>query len=115
LLELEGRNLRSAPLEERKTALKRLLGLKRRSKATSAIHYVDHLEFDDAELIFTQACALGCEGIVSKRLGSRYVSGRSRDWIKVKNPGAPAARRLEEEDWNARRPAGNSRCHEDRK
>ncbi len=103
LLELEGENLRSAPVEERKAALKRLLGLKRRSKAPSAIQYVDHLEFDDAELIFTQACALGCEGIVSKRLGSKYVSGRSRDWIKVKNREAPAARRLDEEDWNIRR------------
>jgi len=28
----------------------------------------------------------GLEGIVSKRLGSRYVSGRSRDWLKMKNP-----------------------------
>jgi hypothetical protein len=27
-------------------------------------------------------------------------SGRTRDWIKIKNPAAPAARRLEEEDWN---------------
>jgi len=29
---------------------------------------------------------LGCEGIVSKRLGSRYVSGRTRDWLKFKTP-----------------------------
>jgi bifunctional non-homologous end joining protein LigD len=50
LLELEGEDFRSAPLEERKTGLKRLLGLKRRSKTTSVIHYVDHLEFDDAAL-----------------------------------------------------------------
>jgi hypothetical protein len=28
---------------------------------------------------------------------------RSRDWIKIKNPAAPAARRLEDEDWNDRR------------
>jgi len=46
-----------------------------------------------------QACALGCEGIVSKRLGSRYGPGRARCWVKVKNPEAPAVRRLEEEDW----------------
>ena len=30
------------------------------------------------------------EGIVSKRLGSRYRSGRSPDWIKMKNPDAPS-------------------------
>jgi ATP-dependent DNA ligase len=30
----------------------------------------------DGAIIFKQACALGCEGIVSKRLGSAYRSGR---------------------------------------
>jgi len=42
------------------------------------------------DLVFKQACALGCEGIVSKRLGSRYRSGRSKDWLKLKNPNALA-------------------------
>jgi hypothetical protein len=36
---------------------------------------------------------VGCEGTVSKRLGSSYRSGRSRHWVKVKNPAAPAMRR----------------------
>jgi ATP-dependent DNA ligase len=31
---------------------------------------------------------MSLEGIVSKRLGSRYCSGRSRDWLKFKNPAA---------------------------
>ena len=34
-----------------------------------------------------------------KRQGSRYRGGRSADWVKVKNPVAPAVRRLQEEDW----------------
>jgi len=42
---------------------------------------------------------LGCEGIVSKRIGSAYRSGRSKYWVKVKNPAAPAVRREAEEDW----------------
>jgi ATP-dependent DNA ligase len=45
------------------------------------------------------ACKLGFEGIVSKRLGSPYRSGRSRDWLKMKNPNAPAVKREAEEDW----------------
>ena len=45
------------------------------------------------------ACALGCEGIVSKRLGSSYRGGRSPHWLKVKNPAAPAAKREAEEEW----------------
>ena len=64
------------------------------------IRIVDHLEFDDGEMIFKHACQLGCEGIVSKRLGSSYVSGRSRDWLKAKNPNSPAVTREAEEDWS---------------
>jgi ATP-dependent DNA ligase len=48
---------------------------------------------------FKHACALGCEGIVSKRLGSSYRSGRSEHWIKVKNRSAPAVKREAEEEW----------------
>jgi ATP-dependent DNA ligase len=39
------------------------------------------------------------EGIVSKRRNSSYRSGRSLDWIKSKNPAAPAVKREAEEDW----------------
>jgi hypothetical protein len=42
----------------------------------------------------------GLEGIVSKRLGSRYRAGRSPDWLKFKNPEAPAVQREAEEDWS---------------
>jgi hypothetical protein len=35
---------------------------------------------------------------VSKRLGSRYISGRSQDWLEFKNPDAPAVKREFEED-----------------
>jgi ATP-dependent DNA ligase len=51
---------------------------------------------------FRHACKMGLEGIVSKRLGSRYRSGRSPDWLKFKNPDAPAVRREAEEDWGRR-------------
>ena len=46
----------------------------------------EHVEGDGAT-VYQHAAALGCEGIVSKRKGSRYVSGRSPDWIKTKKPG----------------------------
>jgi ATP-dependent DNA ligase len=44
------------------------------------------------------ACKLGLEGIVSKRKGSPYRSGRSPDWLKMKNPACAAVKREEEED-----------------
>jgi len=34
-----------------------------------------------------------------KRPGSPYRSGRSPDWLKMKNPEAPAVKREAEEDW----------------
>jgi ATP-dependent DNA ligase len=54
------------------------------------------------------ACKLGYEGIISKRMDSPYRSGRSPDWIKLKNPNAPAVKREAEEDWRPIRgePAG---------
>jgi len=59
----------------------------------------EHYEGDGA-IIYKHACKLGCEGIVSKRLGSPYKSGRSAHWVKVKNPAAPAVTREAEEDWS---------------
>jgi len=58
----------------------------------------EHFE-EDGAIVFREACKLGCEGIVSKRLGSIYRRGRSPHWIKVKNPKAPAFTREAEEDW----------------
>jgi bifunctional non-homologous end joining protein LigD len=42
----------------------------------------------DGPALFAQACAMGLEGIVSKRRSSRYRSGRSPHWLKAKNPEA---------------------------
>jgi ATP-dependent DNA ligase len=53
----------------------------------------------DGAVIFAQACKLGCEDIVSKRLGLPCRSSRSKHWPKVKNPAAPAVRRETEEEW----------------
>ena len=53
---------------------------------------VSDMEFDDAEIVFYHACKLGLEGIVSKRKDSTYPSGRSPDWLKMKNPACEAAR-----------------------
>jgi ATP-dependent DNA ligase len=46
-------------------------------------------------------CKLGFEGIVSKRLDTPYVSGRSRQWVKSKNPQHPAVKREAEKGLGA--------------
>ena len=49
----------------------------------------------DGPTVFTHACKMGLEGIVSKRKDSTYRSGRSPDWLKMKNSDAPAVKREE--------------------
>ena len=93
LLELDGQDLRHQPIEERK----RLLGQLLRGSHLSVV-FNEHFDNDGA-IVYREACKLGCEGIVSKRLGSPYRSGRSPHWVKIKNPKAPAVRREAEEDW----------------
>jgi bifunctional non-homologous end joining protein LigD len=69
------------------------------SRASPGLRFNEHLDEADGALVFAHACKLGLEGIVSKRKSSRYRSGRSPDWIKSKNPDAPAVKREAEEEW----------------
>jgi ATP-dependent DNA ligase len=94
LIELDGDDLRRDPLAVRKATLESLL-----SGAAPGLRFNEHLDEGDGPLVFAHACKLGLEGIVSKRKDSRYRSGRSPDWIKSKNPNAPAVKREAEEDW----------------
>jgi len=93
LLELDGRDLRREPIEARKAELSQLL-------VGCWPELVLNTVFEEpGPIVFKYACKLGCEGIVSKRRGSRYAAGRTDNWLKVKNPGAPAVRREAEEHW----------------
>jgi ATP-dependent DNA ligase len=58
----------------------------------------DHTD-DEGATIFRHACKLGLEGIVSKRLSAPYRSGRSTEWLKIKNPNSPAMVRHREDRW----------------
>ena len=86
--------MRREPIEVRKATLASIL--RKRRPGVRSNEYLEHL---DGELVFAHACKMGLEGIVSKRLGSPYRSGRSPDWLKFKNPEAPAVKREAEEDW----------------
>jgi bifunctional non-homologous end joining protein LigD len=97
LLELDGTDLRREPIEVRKATLASIL-----RKSCLGMRLNEHLEHDCGLTVFQHACKMGLEGIVSKRLGSRYRSGRSPDWLKFKNPAVPAVKREGEEDWGIR-------------
>ena len=76
-LALEGHDLRSLPLLERKEFLKRFLPHLGRAR------YSDHIAGAGKDF-FDAASERRLEGIVAKKANSRYVGGRSRDWIKIK-------------------------------
>jgi bifunctional non-homologous end joining protein LigD len=93
LLEVNGEDISRKPIEDRKRRLAGLLRLPHEGVVLNE-------QFGgDGAMIYKHACALGCEGIVSKRLGSPYRAGRSAHWLKIKNPAAPAVRREAEEEW----------------
>jgi ATP-dependent DNA ligase len=98
LIELNGEDLRREQLEQRKAALARLL-----ARAAPGLRFNEHLVEEDGPLVFHHACKLGLEGIVSQRRNSPYSSGRSRNWVKSKNPDAPAVKREAKEEWSSRR------------
>jgi bifunctional non-homologous end joining protein LigD len=97
VIELNGDDLRPDPLEGRKAKLEIIL-----AKAGPGIRFNEHME-GNGETVFRHACKLGLEGIVSKRKESAYRSGRSPDWLKMKNADAPTVKREAEEDWGKER------------
>ena len=70
-------------------------------RSAAWVRFNEHIE-GDGPTVFAHACKMGLEGIVSKRKDSSYRSGRSPDWLKMKNSEAPAVKREAEEDWNRR-------------
>jgi len=97
LIELNGDDMRRDPLEVRKATLASIV-----AKASPGVRFNEHIE-GDGPTVFAHACKLGLEGIVSKRKDSAYRSGRSPDWLKMKNSDAPAVKREAEEDWSKER------------
>jgi bifunctional non-homologous end joining protein LigD len=79
LLSLDGGDRRERPLEERREALAQLV------TGADSIRFSEAMAAEGA-VVFAHACKLGLEGIVSKRAGSRYRSGTSRNWLKCLNP-----------------------------
>ena len=89
LLMHRGADCRGWPLIERKEALRELL-----ADQPDAILYVQHV-VGDGKWLFEHVLALELEGMIAKRLDSVYKSGeRTREWLKIKRPGAVPAERF---------------------
>ena len=78
LLGADGYDLRGLPVEQRKALLARIV------PAVGAIRYADHIP-QIGEAFLAEVVRRGLEGVVGKRLGSRYRPGlRTKDWVKIK-------------------------------
>ena len=77
LIWLDGRDLRERPLRERKATLRRGFGFE------GPVRYTPHRN-EHGERYYREACRKGWEGLIAKRADGRYVSARSRDWLKFK-------------------------------
>ncbi|MBV9221288.1 MAG: hypothetical protein JOY94_17855 [Methylobacteriaceae bacterium] len=78
ILTLNGEDLRSRPIEDRRTLLGELL-----AAASDDIVLAEAFAREGA-VVLEHVCALGLQGTVSKRLGSPYTSGPSGDWIEAR-------------------------------
>lgn len=78
LLELDGEDLTSRPLLERKAMLAALIG-----EGKGHVRYSDHI-VGRGEQLFESFCSAGLEGVISKRVDARYSGARSGSWVKTK-------------------------------
>jgi DNA ligase D-like protein (predicted ligase) len=72
-----GRDVRDLPLEERRAVLEGVLGWRDPLRMTEQVT-------GDGAALLARACHDGWEGLIAKRVGTPYVSTRSRDWLKLK-------------------------------
>jgi len=80
LLHQDGVDLRSLPLTVRKQDLHRLC-------TKTRVPFIQEIEtFPNGALLLDHCNKFGFEGVVSKRIWSRYASGPSRHWFKTECP-----------------------------
>ena len=78
LLEVDGEPIIDLPLSERRNRLVKLLDRRNRTVKLSE-------SFDDGPALMKAAEEQRLEGVIAKRLDSRYLPGkRSKDWLKLK-------------------------------
>jgi len=80
LLSLDGKDWRNKPVTKRKERLRELLS---EEGLPEWLVYSDHVVGAGRDF-YREACGAGLEGVVSKLADSKYVSGRTKSWLKTK-------------------------------
>ncbi|HEY3541544.1 MAG TPA: DNA ligase D [Gaiellaceae bacterium] len=84
VLEVDGRPVVDLTLDERRERLGALLNTKTKGAQLVQVSAT----FDDGDALYEAAQHQGLEGVMAKKLGSRYCEGkRTRDWLKIKTHG----------------------------
>ena len=93
LLYLDGRNLMDEPLVDRKRALRKLV-----PKRPGRVRYTDHV-LRNGKALFQKLETFGLEGMVSKRVDSRYRCGWTQVWLKIKTLAGETATERRSSAW----------------
>jgi hypothetical protein len=113
LLELDGKDLRGRPLNERRWQLQWLM-----RDAPEVLWYSSDVEGKDGPVLFRHACDKGAEGIVAKRRDMPYRSGPRLDSIQpsigARNASRAAHRRRQDSELRRFRVGGRARCQRHR-
>jgi bifunctional non-homologous end joining protein LigD len=80
LIKHDAEDMRNLLFLDRKNALAQLL-----RNTEAGILFNDHIA-QDGPVVFTHACRLGAEGIVSKKVDGTYRSGPCRLWVTPASP-----------------------------
>ncbi len=79
VLFLDGKDLRSLPLRERRAILETLLA----DVDSDCVRLSQTFEADGASILLS-ACKMGLEGVIAKKWSAPYREGRTKAWLKVK-------------------------------
>ncbi|MFZ0218691.1 MAG: non-homologous end-joining DNA ligase [Candidatus Aquirickettsiella sp.] len=79
LIYYHGMDLSLCTLQDRKQLLRKLIPLN-----NNKLIFSTHIDGEEGDIFFKKSCKRGLEGIVSKKKLSPYISGRNRNWLKIK-------------------------------
>ncbi len=96
LLYLNDQDLRNEMLLTRKTTLASILPM----SDSVRVRYTEHM-IGEGEAMFHEMENRQLEGMVAKKIDSRYVSGRTKDWLKIKTVAGKESQVQRSEEWNA--------------
>lgn len=94
LLHVDGRSLMDEPLIERKRVLKGIVS----KRSGARVRYTDHI-LRNGEGFFRELEKRGLEGMVAKRVDSRYLGGRTQAWLKIKTEAGKTEMRRRGRGW----------------